>query len=48
MALLLFIGAATDPLSRVREAGLDLSLLQRATGLLGLAFTTLLLRRKRP
>ena len=35
MSLLLLI--ATGPLSRIRETGLDLSLLERATGLVGLA-----------
>jgi CNT family concentrative nucleoside transporter len=35
-ALLPLLTAATDPLSQLREGGLELSLLQRATGLLGL------------
>jgi CNT family concentrative nucleoside transporter len=35
--LLLLLSAATDPLSQLREGGLELSLLQRATGLLGIA-----------
>jgi len=34
--LLLLLSAATDPLTQMRETGLQISLLQRATGLLGI------------
>ena len=36
-SLLLLLSATTDPITQAREGGLEVGLLERATGLLGIA-----------